>query len=90
MVRGRMPLVYYDHRNSGGASVFKLASLSFFPFGKEVRYGGGAGSFIMNIVWLIVSGFWLAVEHLILAQYYVLRSLESRLGFSILNWQNWR
>ena len=43
---------------------FKLASVSFFPFGKEVVYGGGAGSFLLNIVWLLVSGLPLAVEHL--------------------------
>ena len=32
-----------------GMQCFKLASLSFFPFGKEVVYGGGAGSFLLNI-----------------------------------------
>ena len=42
---------------------FKLASLSFFPFGKEVIYGGGAGSLILNIIWLVVSGLPLALEH---------------------------
>ena len=34
-----------------GVQCFKLASLSFFPFGKEVIYGGGAGSLILNIIW---------------------------------------
>ena len=34
-----------------GLQCFKLAGLSFFPFGKEVRYGGGAGSFLLNLVW---------------------------------------
>ena len=34
----------------------KFASLAFFPFGKEVVYGGGAVSLIANIIWLIVSG----------------------------------
>ena len=46
-----------------GLQCFKLASLSFFPFGKEVRYGGGAGSFLLNVVWLLVSGLPLALEH---------------------------
>lgn len=46
-----------------GMQCFKFASLSFFPFGKEVRYGGGAGSLILNIIWLIVSGVPLALEH---------------------------
>lgn len=46
-----------------GMQCFKFASLSFFPFGKEVRYGGGAGSLLLNIIWLIVSGVPLALEH---------------------------
>jgi len=46
-----------------GMQCFKFASLSFFPFGKEVRYGGGAGSFLLNLIWLLVSGLPLALEH---------------------------
>lgn len=46
-----------------GMQCFKFASLSFFPFGKDIRYGGGAGSLLLNIIWLIVSGLPLAVEH---------------------------
>ena len=38
-----------------GLQCFKFASLCFFPFGKEVRYGGGAGSFLLNLLWLIFS-----------------------------------
>lgn len=48
-----------------GLQCFKFASLSLFPFGKEVVYGGGAGSLILNIIWLIVSGLPLALEHLV-------------------------
>lgn len=47
-----------------GMQCFKFASLSFFPFGKEVLYGGGAGSFFLNILWFIFSGLPLAIEHL--------------------------
>ena len=50
----------------GNVLCFKFASLSFFPFGKEVRYGGGTGSFLLNIIWLVVSGLPLAIEHLAL------------------------
>ena len=46
-----------------GLQCFKLAGLSLFPFGKEVRYGGGTVSFLLNLVWLIVSGLLLALEH---------------------------
>ena len=45
-----------------GLQCFKFASLSFFPFGKEVIYGGGAGSLLLNIIWLSISGLWLAAE----------------------------
>lgn len=49
-----------------GIQCFKFASLSLCPFGKEVRYGGGAGSLILNMIWLLVSGFPLALEHFVL------------------------
>lgn len=49
-----------------GMQCFKFAGLSFFPFGKEVQYGGGAGSFLLNILWLILSGLPLAIEHCVL------------------------
>ena len=44
-----------------GIQCFKFASIAFFPFGKEVVYGGGAVSLIANIIWLIVSGIPMAV-----------------------------
>ena len=49
-----------------GKQCFKLAALSFFPFGKEVEYGGGAGSLLLNILWLLLSGLPLALEHALL------------------------
>ncbi|NLJ89448.1 MAG: YccF domain-containing protein [Clostridiales bacterium] len=45
-----------------GLQCFKFASLAFMPFGKEVQYGGGFGSLILNIIWLIISGIPLAIE----------------------------
>lgn len=47
-----------------GIQCFKIASLSFCPFGKEVIYRGGAFSLLLNIVWIIFSGLPLAAEHL--------------------------
>lgn len=46
-----------------GVQCFKFAELSLCPFGKEVAYGGGAGSCLLNIIWLFVSGAALALEH---------------------------
>lgn len=39
-----------------GKQCFKFAKLSFFPFGKEVVFGGGTVSLLLNIIWLLVSG----------------------------------
>ncbi|MDF2944798.1 MAG: putative rane protein [Herbinix sp.] len=45
-----------------GLQCFKFANLCFFPFGKRVEYGGGVGSILLNIIWLLVSGIPLAIE----------------------------
>lgn len=45
-----------------GAQCFKLAELALFPFGRQVRYGGGAGSLLLNLLWLIFGGLALAAE----------------------------
>ena len=39
-----------------GRQCFKFAELSFCPFGHDVAFGGGAVSFLLNVIWLIVSG----------------------------------
>ncbi len=44
-----------------GKQCFKFASLSFLPFKKEVEYGGGAGSLVANIFWLLFTGIWMAL-----------------------------
>lgn len=49
-----------------GMQCFKFAALSLFPFGKEITYGGGAGSLLLNIIWLLVSGLPLAIESALL------------------------
>lgn len=49
-----------------GRQCFKFASLAFFPFGKEVVYGGGSVSMIANIFWLLFSGILMAIENAVL------------------------
>ena len=49
-----------------GMQCFKLASLSFTPFGREVIYEGGAFSFIVNVLWFLLSGLLLALENFLL------------------------
>ena len=65
LVPGRMPVVHHRCGDPVGMQCFKIAGLTFFPFGKEVQYGGGAGSFLLNLVWLILSGLPLALEHVV-------------------------
>ncbi|MDR0841223.1 MAG: YccF domain-containing protein [Christensenellaceae bacterium] len=43
-----------------GKQCFKFAKVSYWPFGKEIEYGGGAGSLLANILWLIFGGLELA------------------------------
>lgn len=49
-----------------GLQCFKLASISFSPFGKKVEYEGGAGSFILNILWFVISGWELALTNFLI------------------------
>ena len=49
-----------------GMQCFKLSTLSFVPFGKDVRYEGGPVSFIVNVIWFLISGLELALANLIL------------------------
>ncbi len=49
-----------------GVQCFKLSRLSFLPFGKEVYYDGGAVSFLVNVIWTLVSGIELALINCVL------------------------
>ena len=48
-----------------GLQSFKMAGLAFFPFGKEVVYGGGTVSFLANILWILFFGWELALFYLV-------------------------
>ncbi len=48
-----------------GIQCFKFAKLSACPFGKEVQYGASTGSFLLNILWIILTGVPMAIEHAI-------------------------
>jgi len=49
-----------------GIQTLKLAELSLWPFGKKIVDNGnsdGCLSLIMNIVWIVIGGFWIALTH---------------------------
>ena len=48
-----------------GIQAFKMAGLTLTPFGKTVEYGGGVGSVLLNIIWFILAGLWMAIGGLL-------------------------
>ena len=51
-----------------GMQTLKLAGLALWPFGKTVRTGERAGGclyILMNVLWILVGGIWIAVSHLV-------------------------
>lgn len=47
-----------------GIQAFKMAGLTLTPFGKTVQYGGGVGSALANILWVVLVGCWMALGYL--------------------------
>lgn len=48
---------------------FRLAGYALWPFGRAVvrRRDAGAGSVVLNVVWFVIAGWWLALAHLVVA-----------------------
>jgi len=53
-----------------GLQTLKLAELALWPFGREAAPTdevGGCLSVFMNILWIFIGGFWIALSHLAMA-----------------------
>lgn len=51
-----------------GFECIKLSVLGLFPFGKKVertRRSSGFISILMNVLWILLGGIWIALTHLI-------------------------
>jgi len=51
-----------------GVQVFKLAEMTLWPFNKRFQLKEGQPgclSTLMNIIWIVFAGFWLAIVHLV-------------------------
>jgi uncharacterized membrane protein YccF (DUF307 family) len=50
-----------------GIAAARIALFCLWPFGRTLirRPDAGAGSFIGNVIWLVLAGWWLALGHLI-------------------------
>ncbi|WP_372774319.1 YccF domain-containing protein [Mangrovibacterium sp.] len=52
-----------------GLQAIKLSLLALWPFGAKIEYmdyAPGCLSTIMNIIWLLIGGIWIALTHLVL------------------------
>lgn len=52
-----------------GVAAFRMASYVVWPFGKAVvpKPNAGIGAGLMNVIWFVVCGWWLALGHLVAA-----------------------
>lgn len=53
-----------------GIQCIKLSILGLIPFGKEIRHTDSASSglsLIMNVIWILIGGIWIALTHLFFA-----------------------
>lgn len=49
-------------------AAFRLAGFSYWPFGKVlIDRDYGAASLLLNVLWFLLAGWWLALHHLVLA-----------------------
>lgn len=56
-----------------GVQCFKISLFVLWPFGKEIELGHfGAGGFILNIIWLVIFGWELAIAHLVIGAIFCL------------------
>jgi uncharacterized membrane protein YccF (DUF307 family) len=49
-----------------GLAAFRIAGYALWPFGRAIlpRRNAGAASFIGNVLWIVLFGWWLALGHL--------------------------
>ena len=44
-----------------GIQCFKFASFVFWPFGRDVVFSNGVGNFLLNVIWILMFGWELAL-----------------------------
>ncbi|KAF2413322.1 hypothetical protein B1729_10240 [Microbacterium sp. B35-04] len=50
-----------------GIASFRIGLYALWPFGRTIvdKPGAGVGSFLGNVVWVILAGWWLAIGHIV-------------------------
>ena len=53
-----------------GMQCIKISFLALLPFGKEIRNtrsSYGMLSTVMNLIWIVIGGIWIAITHIVFA-----------------------
>ena len=53
-----------------GKQCFKFAKLSCCPFGKDIVYGDSTFSFLVNMIWIFISGWEMAVTNFMIGIFF--------------------
>lgn len=50
-----------------GIASFRIGMYALWPFGRTIvdKPGSGVGSFLGNVVWVVLAGWWLAIGHIL-------------------------
>ena len=50
-------------------AAFRIATFALWPFGRTIvaKPSAGVGSFIGNVIWFVLAGWWLAIAHVVSA-----------------------
>lgn len=50
-------------------AAFRIATFALWPFGRTVvaKPSAGAGSFVGNVIWFVLAGWWLVIGHVLTA-----------------------
>jgi len=71
-----------------GIQCFKLAIVGLIPFGRDWRtkdeFGSGV-SLLMNVVWLVIGGVWIAATHVLLALVFAITIIG--IPFAVQHWK---
>ena len=70
-----------------GIACFRIAGFAFCPFGKKLvpSPDAGAGTAILNLIWIIFAGFWLALESAIAGVLWCCTIIGIPLGIACFN-----
>lgn len=49
-----------------GVASFRMANYAIWPFGRELvrRESAGGATLVLNVIWVIVAGWWLTIGHI--------------------------